>query len=103
MAETGNDSLTPRLGDPAMQTEPLVDLQSGYVQRALDHLPKQGARAPWRLHQNYVRDLMLLRFGRLAEDELEFARLPSAASRVSGGASSNKVSPSPQLPVQSGF
>jgi monooxygenase len=77
MGKHGYASVTPRLGDPAMPTEPLVDLQSGYVQRALDHLPKQGARAPWRLHQNYVRDLMLLRFGRLAEDELEFARLPA--------------------------
>ena len=47
-----------------MATEPLVDLKSGYVQRALADLPRQGMRAPWRLHQNYVKDLMLLRFGR---------------------------------------
>ena len=31
--------------------------------RALDELPKQGARTPWRLHQNYARDILMLRRG----------------------------------------
>jgi hypothetical protein len=59
-----------------MQTEPILDLKSGYVRRAVDRLPRQGTRAPWRLHQNYLKDLLLLRFGRVVEDELEFARAP---------------------------
>ena len=64
---------TPRVLDPAMPTEPLLDLSSGYVQRALDTLPRQGTRAPWRVHQSYLRDLFMLRFGRVDEPELELS------------------------------
>ncbi|UFS59225.1 alpha/beta fold hydrolase [Subtercola endophyticus] len=46
----------------------LIDLQAGYVLRSVDQLPKQGAHAPWRLHQNYLRDFRLLRAGRLTDD-----------------------------------
>jgi monooxygenase len=44
-------------------TAPLIDLQSGYVTRSLADLPRQGAAAPWRLHQNYVRDVRMMRRG----------------------------------------
>jgi monooxygenase len=50
---------------------PIIDLQAGYVLRSLAALPKQGARAPWRLHQNYVRDVRLLRRGPI-DDEVRF-------------------------------
>ena len=43
---------------------PIIDLKSGYVLRSVDALPKQGAVAPWRLHQNYIKDVRLLRRGR---------------------------------------
>jgi cation diffusion facilitator CzcD-associated flavoprotein CzcO len=54
----------PRL-DPGMSasSRPLLDLTSGYVQRASAVLPKQGDRPPWRLRQNYTIDLMSMRFG----------------------------------------
>jgi cation diffusion facilitator CzcD-associated flavoprotein CzcO len=42
----------PRPGDVA--TEPFVDFSSGYFQRAIDRLPKQGKAAPWRTEQNYL-------------------------------------------------
>jgi cation diffusion facilitator CzcD-associated flavoprotein CzcO/pimeloyl-ACP methyl ester carboxylesterase len=45
----------------------LIDLQAGYVLRSVDTLPRQGARSPWRLRQNYVRDFGLLRLGRLTD------------------------------------
>jgi len=44
------------------------------VQRAIDKFPKQGTRTPWRLHQNYARDIVLLRYGRVEDDALEFSR-----------------------------
>jgi hypothetical protein len=77
MREHGYVRVTPRIRDASMETVPLLVLKSGYLQRALDILPKQGARAPWRLHQNYVKDLLLLRYGRVAEEELEFAHAPT--------------------------
>lgn len=53
-------------------TAPFLDLSSGYVQRGLSLLPRQGARAPWRLHQNYLRDLLLMRYGRLDDEGMTF-------------------------------
>ncbi len=60
--------------DPAVQPEPFLDFSSGYVQRALPMLPKQGDRHPWRLYQNYLRDWLLLRAGRVADGVLKFDR-----------------------------
>jgi hypothetical protein len=53
--------------------EPFIDLASGYVLRAVDSLPKQGDRAPWRLYQNYARDVLLLKHGRLEDEAMEFS------------------------------
>ena len=41
---------------PALQPRPLMDMQSGYIQRAAGSFPKQGPSAPWRMRQNYVVD-----------------------------------------------
>jgi monooxygenase len=43
---------------PVGQGRPLLDLSSGYVQRALDKFPRQGARDPWLIRQNYLRDVL---------------------------------------------
>jgi cation diffusion facilitator CzcD-associated flavoprotein CzcO/acetyl esterase/lipase len=51
--------------DASVQPAPFIDFTSGYVQRALPRLPKQGDRRPWRLYQNYLLDLLTLRFGRI--------------------------------------
>ncbi len=56
-----------------MTEEPIIDFSSGYVQRSIDLFPKQGSRTPWRLHQNYARDIVLLRYGGIEDDALEFA------------------------------
>jgi monooxygenase len=58
---------------------PFLDLASGYVKRSLAELPKQGDRAPWRLHQNYVKDVRLLRRGPI-DDDVVFA--PAVSARV---------------------
>jgi monooxygenase len=49
------------------------------VRRAIDRFPKQGAKAPWRLYQNYARDLLLLRFGPIEDEALEFSKPESPA------------------------
>ena len=71
MRRRGFVRVTPRR-DPAVREESVLSFSSGYVQRALPSLPKQGSRAPWRLHQNYVKDLLALRLGRVADRALEF-------------------------------
>jgi cation diffusion facilitator CzcD-associated flavoprotein CzcO len=74
MDRRGYVACTPRLRDASVKREPLIDFSSGYVQRVIDQLPRQGSKKPWKLYQNYVRDLLSLRFGRVTDNELEFAR-----------------------------
>jgi cation diffusion facilitator CzcD-associated flavoprotein CzcO len=74
MDRRGYVACTPRLRDPSVTPEPLIDFSSGYVQRAIDQLPRQGSKKPWKLYQNYVRDLLSLRYGEIADGALEFAR-----------------------------
>ena len=47
--------------------KPLLDLSSGYVQRAVDIMPKQGARAPWKIRQNYLLDYFTAKYSDLTE------------------------------------
>ncbi|WP_414439951.1 flavin-containing monooxygenase [Burkholderia sp. 22PA0106] len=77
MREKGYDSCTPTLDAATMSLGPAVDLSSGYIQRAAALLPRQGARNPWKSHQNYARDLALLRFGSLTDSAMHFARRPA--------------------------
>ncbi len=63
---------TPRVNDPDVEEEPVIDFNSGYVLRALAALPRQGSKTPWRLHQNYVKDLSMMRYGRLDDRAMEF-------------------------------
>jgi cation diffusion facilitator CzcD-associated flavoprotein CzcO len=74
MDRHGYVSATPRQRDPSVQPEPLIDFSSGYIQRAIAEFPRQGSKRPWKLYQNYVRDLISLRFGAIADPALEFAR-----------------------------
>jgi cation diffusion facilitator CzcD-associated flavoprotein CzcO len=68
----GYSYCVPRLKDPSVTREPALDFNSGYVLRALDEIPSQGSKHPWRLHQNYFKDLRMLRYGRLEDDTMEF-------------------------------
>jgi monooxygenase len=73
MDANGHLQATPRAPDPSVATEPFLDLASGYVLRSIHTLPKQGARAPWRLYQNYARDVLMMRHGALEDEGIEFS------------------------------
>jgi monooxygenase len=70
----GYDQVTPVQPDDSVELRPLIDLESGYVKRSLHRLPKQGARRPWELHQNYVRDVKLFRRGEIDDEGVRFSR-----------------------------
>jgi cation diffusion facilitator CzcD-associated flavoprotein CzcO len=72
MDQHGYAQCTPRVNDPELAPVPAIDFTSGYVLRALHTLPRQGSKTPWRLHQNYVKDLSMLRFGRVDDGTMEF-------------------------------
>jgi hypothetical protein len=71
MDQHGYEVCTPRVNDPEVKEEPVIDFNSGYVLRALHTLPHQGSKTPWRLHQNYMKDLRMMRYARL-DDSMEF-------------------------------
>ncbi|NQV95597.1 MAG: NAD(P)/FAD-dependent oxidoreductase, partial [Sphingomonadales bacterium] len=62
-----------------MGTEPMLDFSSGYVQRAIKSLPKQGDRKPWRLNQNFPKDIINLRHKTVDDGVMVFSK-PGAAS-----------------------
>jgi hypothetical protein len=64
---------TPRDEEGLVKPEPFLGLASGYIQRALAYLPKQGDRAPWKLYQNYALDLATLRYGSLHDGYMQFS------------------------------
>jgi monooxygenase len=59
--------------DPSLPREPFIDFNSGYVVRSIDKFPKQGPRAPWRLYQNYPRDVLMLRYGAVEDEGIKLA------------------------------
>ena len=64
---------TPRNTDPTLTEAPWVDFSSGYIQRSLHLFPKQGSKLPWKLHQNYLRDILMLRYGKVDDGAMVFS------------------------------
>jgi cation diffusion facilitator CzcD-associated flavoprotein CzcO len=79
MDRHGYVQCTPRARDASLTPEPLIDFSSGYIQRAIGQFPRQGSKKPWKLYQNYVLDLVSLRFGPVNDKALEFARRRDSA------------------------
>lgn len=72
---------TPHNDDPSLREEAFVDFSSGYIQRSVDALPKQGDRKPWKLNQNYALDVMALKFGSV-DDEMVYSNPPQSGARA---------------------
>jgi cation diffusion facilitator CzcD-associated flavoprotein CzcO len=58
--------------DPSVGEEQLIDFSSGYILRALDRLPKQGDREPWKLRQNYLKDVRAINHQPIDDGVLRF-------------------------------
>ncbi|HLN98704.1 MAG TPA: NAD(P)/FAD-dependent oxidoreductase [Pyrinomonadaceae bacterium] len=84
MDQHGYAQCTPRLNDPELTAEPAIDFTSSYVLRALHTLPRQGSKTPWRLHQNYMKDLSMFRFGRVDDGTMEFKARPGGRNADAG-------------------
>ena len=69
MNRRGQSTCTPR-GRDGMGRGPVIEFSSGYVARAQELLPSQGDAHPWRVEQNYVRDLASMAFSPV-DEELE--------------------------------
>jgi hypothetical protein len=82
MDANGYDICAAHLNDPSVTPEPIMDFNSGYVLRAVDALPKQGSKEPWKLRQNYAIDLRSLRYGSLDDGAMTFSRTARVPERV---------------------
>ena len=83
MKENGYTQVCPRPDGTPVDSEEMLALTSGYIQRAVGEFPRQGTREPWRAYQNYLRDIVMVRYGKLTDEALEFSR---PAPRVRTGA-----------------
>jgi cation diffusion facilitator CzcD-associated flavoprotein CzcO len=73
MDRRGYRQCVPRNVDPFITELPSLDFTSGYVQRSIAKLPKQGSKRPWRLYQNYALDIVTLRFGRMDDGVMRYS------------------------------
>ena len=80
MTATGTRQCTPRLRDASIGEAPFLDLTSGYIKREIQKFPKQGSKIPWKLYQNYARDLLMLKRGGVEDGVMEFSN-PAGATR----------------------
>ncbi len=77
MKEMGSAQCTPRLrpDDSAMEARPWIEnFSSGYMQRAMSMLPKQGDREPWLNTQDYAADRKLFRDAVIDDGVMHFER-----------------------------
>lgn len=67
----------PQLDSSVETDQDFLTLSSGYVARARQNMPNQGKKAPWRLHDNYIKDHMALAWGKLEDPSMAFGPIPS--------------------------
>lgn len=81
MDDHGFTQVRAELDDPAMPTKPLLDFAAGYVQRAINEIPRQGVHGPWQMTMNYTVDADVLRNGPVQDAALKFgavSRIPAS-------------------------
>ena len=89
MDSNGYELCCPRVNDPGLQAESMLALDAGYIKRGRHKFPKEATSGPWKLHQNYARDLLSLRYAPLKDGVMQFgqakpARAPIDLSRQNG-------------------
>jgi monooxygenase len=73
MDRNGYKQCMPHNVDPEVTELPSLDFSSGYVQRSIAKLPKQGSKRPWRLYQNYALDIVTLRYGKVDDGVMQYS------------------------------
>ena len=72
MKQNNYEVCVPKFNAEEFNSEPLLDFDAGYVKRAVNELPKQGSKAPWKLYQNYFKDAYTLKKAKAVDKYLEF-------------------------------
>ena len=82
MDRKGMRQVTPQKRDEKAVAPFVERFNPGYIQRAVAHWPKQGSKAPWRVYQNYIRDILSLRWSAVENDALEFSNPARDSSKA---------------------
>ena len=65
-------ALQVKVNEDTLDPIPLLNLNSNYIHRSANILPKQGNKVPWRLYQNYILDYKLLRIDKIKDEWMTF-------------------------------
>jgi hypothetical protein len=77
MRDTGTRQCTPRLRDQdgSMKERPWIDgFSSGYMQRMMHRMPRQGDHEPWINPQNYRRDKKMFKHSPIDDGVMQFSK-----------------------------
>ena len=80
MDRRGVRQVTPMNGSETPAAAFIEKFTPGYIQRAMESWPKQGARKPWRVYQNYIRDTISLKWAPVEDGALDFSNPPQTSS-----------------------
>jgi monooxygenase len=95
MTITGTTICTPRLrpSDHSMRPHPMLDqLNSGYIRRSADRLPKAGDREPWVNPQDYKKDRTMFRTAPIDDGVMQFTTEAGPAGVTAAGRASGRRS-----------
>jgi monooxygenase len=81
LRDSGLRQCTPVNDDPDVGPEPLLNLRSGYIQRAQGKMPQQGSRPPWRVYQSYLQDYRATRRVDVDDGVMRFTNPATATTR----------------------
>lgn len=73
---------TPVRAGAAVDPAPFLDFSSGYVARGVARFPRQGVEKPWRVDQNYLKDVMTIRYGKVDDGRMAFTNPVVARERA---------------------
>jgi len=89
MDAKGAKQATPEAGGEAPVAPFVEKFSSGYVARALERWPKQGSKAPWRVNQNYFKDMKAMKWSAIDDGALRFTspqKVPTPSHALAGAA-----------------
>ena len=72
MDKKGVECVEPIDDKSAHGDDQLIDFTSGYFERGLNQMPKQGNKSPWKNYQNYLKDIFLVRLFSIKDSNLNF-------------------------------
>ncbi|MEJ6536265.1 MAG: NAD(P)/FAD-dependent oxidoreductase [Mycobacterium sp.] len=87
MDQHGYTTVVPVVDDRTIEKRPMLDFSAGYITRALDEFPQQGANGPWTIEMDYWADHARLRKGPVEDAALRFSTVDRATTaRAAAGA-----------------